>query len=241
MGATFQVQSCCEFLTGHPSHTSRCASYLLFELKGQTKIISVARSALDIVEYTTRGHEPTHGHISFANEMLGDVKIVLNFANTPAEIASLSRKFKKTGESYQAIYVAYRNGEHVGHRAWILAGARSAGVVKKTLSVAGDGFFKPMQLTGKAIDLGATGKTIGETWQVLSVIKSGAKIANNSGKLYLGTRKPAKKVVDITLEAWELTYTIIRLNHGSIHPVGNIVLSVCKSVFGLIEAWVKTT
>jgi hypothetical protein len=235
------VCSCSDFLTGRTSHSIRCASYLLFDLKGQTKLISVIRSGLDIADYATLGSEPEHSNIVRANKMLGDVKIILNFACLPQETISLKRKCEKTGRSFQIIYAAYREGRPISSWDWILAGTRTSGTIKKVLSIVGDGIFKPVQLVGKYAELGPAGAAMGETWQILSMVKTGAKIANYSGKLYLGSKKPEKKVVDVILEVWELSHTILRYSHVHVHPIAGIALSVSKSMFGLAEAWMKTT
>lgn len=240
MAVGYEVRSCSEFLTGRASHPARCASYLLFNLKGQSKVISVIRSGLDIAEYATRGQEPTHARVACANEFFGDVKIILNFVNLPNDAASLGHKCEKTAHTYRSIYTSYVEGRPIGHREWVLAGTRSAGVVKKTLTIVGDGIFKPIQFVDKYADIGTVGTALSETWQVLSIVKSSAKIVNCSGRVYLGSKTTERKVVDIGLELWEMLYAILRCSNVQVHPIAGIVLSVAKSVFGLAEAWIKT-
>lgn len=228
--------SCSLYFTegSYPARAHRCASHLFFHPKGQTKVLTIAGCALDIADYATG---QTNKSLQFTSGLLYDTKVALNFVCIPFEIELLSQKVIKAHHTFHQIY---QQGGFVDHKMWICAGAQSAGVVKKTFSVLGDGLFKPMLAIGKWVDFGSVSDPLGKTWQACSMVKSTSKILGCVGKLYLGDRKPAKRVVQITLETWELVHAGLRVGGVSIHPIANIVLVALKIIFGLVDLWLKT-
>ena len=223
MGGTFSVHFDCS-----EGHVTRFASALAFARKGQAKVLSVARAVLATVEHFTPSGDAS---LRCAHTVLGDIKTGLNFIYLPSEIKNFVHKCARVRKG--------PSGES-GKRKWVWYVAEVASAVKKVLAVARDGFFKPMLLIARLVDLGKAGVGIGHTWCVLAGVKSAASIVKNVAKLYLGCQNVAKRLFMIAVEVMEIVLGILHLARVAVPPILFIVISVARSVAGITEIWMRT-
>ena len=226
-----------QYLAGHPK---RYAEYLYGDLSGHIKLISIAKSVLDVAELATQQDKYKSSKIHEANTLLGDVKAAIYLIKTPAEIPCLLNRYRKTKNSYSKLYDHWRVKGEVDNRKALHAATLTCGSVNKTLSMLGDGVFKPLKMADRYADIGGGVRDFADSWQYLSVAKSGSKISYIIGRLLLGSKKPFYKLIELIIEIWDTILNILKLTDVKVHPAVSVTFSVTKSAYSLYEVYMKT-
>ncbi|NGX61043.1 MAG: hypothetical protein K940chlam9_00521, partial [Chlamydiae bacterium] len=210
------------------NHSGRFVTKLGSEPEGLIKVLNLVRTSLNITEYSL-SFDPSNfrrcEELSATSGALGDVKSLLYISKVPFEIPALKRKICKTKDAYHECKKQWDMSGKIEKRSLIKAGTYTLGSAKKILSLTTNAFVKPVLLADKYLELGGAATKIGEGWEVVSLVRTGLKLGCSSGKLYLGCKRPVKRVFEIILDFLDLLFGTLRLHQIPIHPAVNITLS----------------
>lgn len=223
---------------------ARFAHTLIFESKGQSKLIDLTRHSLKIARFSlpnSPSYLKSHDALIAADCFLGYGKFAVRLYKIPRQARSTYKNIRKTAHAFSVITLKWKKGEEIDRADLLKASYQLAYTVKKIISFVGSIFFKIAHFIEKHGVHNKDMEGINHVWHVLSAVKSVAKIYAYAGFLSFDDRKTLIRTAKAAIEVWKLIHTLLSLNGVVVHPYARLALGICKCTFGLFHLWIKLT
>lgn len=224
------------YLEGNPRQFFK---HLLGDPGGQTKLLSLINTTLSCVEHFSS--DPSmKSSVNRANHYVKGIKVVFTFSKTPLCIPAINRQILKSKRILFKLCQKEEGKPHFDKGESLRQITTILGIARSVLTLLGDAIFKPLILIIQPSKLDGEVSRLAETWQYISVLKSGCKIGFLSGKLALHSKNPHLKLCELIIEICDLTLSSLELARINFPPLLSISLSVAKSTRDIYQIYLIT-